>query len=170
MRLPRLPIKPCIALPALLLAGCGTSHGYPSLAQRPVERITLAVPPAPPAPPAPAPMPSDLQGKAAALLDAVRAAHATFATLDARLKTGTGGADTALGQLEAARGVTSSRVADVEALYTADRVAHAAEDGAAGEGAPLRPAAVLLAAVRAQALALLAEEDAALAKRMAPSN
>jgi hypothetical protein len=143
------------AFALLALTGCAGERGYPALTRLPAERIAMAVPPAPAAPAPVEPLPPETLARAQRLADMVRAAHQHFATLASH--------GTALSELEVARGQTSLALAQLERLYADDRIAHGEADGVAGPDAAARPAAALLARLRDEGLALLANEDAVLA-------
>ncbi|WP_260925211.1 hypothetical protein [Novosphingobium sp. 9] len=123
-----------MAASSLLLAGCVANSSYPSLAQRPIERIDNSLTPAPdtaPTPPAPPPASSDLTTRLAGLVKYAKDSDSQFQTLraDADRKisaaSGTslgsdswGNAQVAMAQLDSARGGASSAMADLDALYS----------------------------------------------------
>lgn len=145
---------------AAALGGCaGDSDAYPSLAMRPFETGTVAVPPAPPAPIRPATPPT----RVAQLRAAGTAAHADFVAQEpsaARLARAAAGqpiesnaraaALVALADLDAKRAVTASTLAAVDAL--------------AAEAAGALAADPALGAVQGEIAALLANEDEAIAR------
>lgn len=118
-----------ILLPLLALAACGAPAGYPSLAPRPIERLSTAEPAPAPAVPAPAvPLPPAL---AQAVEQALRG-HAAFEAARAaqapRIARGRGAAvgsepwiaaQQALSVLEAARGPVTTALAALDAARTA---------------------------------------------------
>ena len=155
-----------LALGAALLAGCASDAGdYPSLARRPVERISGTAPVvAPePVPNPPPPLSPELAARLAQLGNQVVAAHARFTETEPRarrLTAAAGGAavaseswavaTVALAQLESARSEAMIALADLDALYAAARIA--------GDEA------VLIGETRTRVLAVIASEDAVLAE------
>jgi len=156
----------CLTLAALILSGCGSTQGYPSLAKRPAERITgSAQPVAGETPAAPAPITADpaVPSRIAQMQERARDAHARFASLKAKVDQLTLAAKNApvaseawsvasvgLAQLESRRSEAMVALADLDSLYARNRV-----DG--GDG-------VTIAAARDQVTAWVADEDAVLAE------
>lgn len=150
---------------SLLLAGCGSTEGYPSLARRPQERITGSAPvvtqtPEPAA--APAVQNPAQQSRLAQLQEQAREAHARFIAGRAKaqqLTANARGADVAseawsvatvaLAELDSRRSEAMVALAELDAMYVRERI-----DG--GDG-------VSIAAVRDQVTAWVADEDAVLA-------
>lgn len=160
------PPLACSAI-ILLLAGCAADYStYPSLARRPAERVsgTAEVVAAAPAPLPPAPPPSaDLTTRLGQLSDQAQAAHTAFSTRRAeaqRIVAAGGGsavgsegwaqASIALAELETARSQAMIALADLDALYAAERT----------EG---RDAAAI-AATRDRVIGWIGEEDEVLAQ------
>lgn len=150
---------------ALMLAGCGSTKGYPSLAKRPQERISGSAPvaPATAAPEALTP-PVDpaLDSRLAQLRDQARAAHDRFTAQTSRTRQLVNAAQgaaiaseswsvasVALAELESRRSQAMVALGDCDALYVKQRI-----DG--GDGSSI-------AAVRDQITAWVADEDAVLA-------
>jgi hypothetical protein len=116
--------------PAILLAGCASQGDYPSLAQRPVERVEGTFTPATPEPaPAPPPAPSadllarltELQRNAFTLHDEFVAATPA-ATRLAEAAGGTGSdswasAQVALADLDSLRSRAAVSLAELDALW-----------------------------------------------------
>ncbi len=150
------------AFTLLLTSACTTGKDvYPSLARRDVERVA-ATPPAPPPPAsAPAADPS-LSGNLVRLIDQARSAHSLFNNRRSRAEQAASGlrgaagndswanAQLALADLESARSQTMVPLADLDALWTEARIAGAD--------------AVSIGAARDQVMAMVAEEDAVLAR------
>lgn len=128
LRIPRVP--PAAGLMLGMLAGCADDHGYPSLALRPIEEVSLAepVPRAVPAPTAPA----IADARYAPLLEKARAGDAVFrarlAAARATLAAGQdaapgsdrwGAAQQALSRLQDARGPAVEAVAALQAASEA---------------------------------------------------
>ncbi len=168
---------PACAL-VLLLAGCGSTAGYPSLALQPGERVAARPNPVPAPAPAPAGLSAASSARIARLIDQLGAAHRHFVALDSAragvFNAASGAApasdaalhaSTALGELEAARANSSGIASLLDAAYVDDRLANAVADGEAAAGAAPRPTAAALAAARDQALAMRAEEAAVRARR-----
>ncbi len=150
---------------ALLLSACATPDGaFPSLARRDAERVAGTINPPVVTPIAPSPEAAD--PALAARLDQIearaRAGHARFQSRESRarrLVSAARGAavaseswsvaTVAVAELEAARSQVMIALADLDALYTAKRVA--------GE------AAAPIALVRERVTALVMQEDAVLA-------
>ena len=156
---------------AALLCGCASDGQFPSLAKRPAElvaegRIARSVLPVVPRP-APVeglslPLPDDIPGRVAALIEAGRSAQARFearraATASAvaaaagaeRASDAWSKATVALADLSAARSETAVPLAELDQLYVAQRVG-------GGDGNAI-------AAARDQMTAWVADEDAVLA-------
>ncbi len=157
-------ITPAVAA-IMLLSACGSREGYPSLAKRPVERITGSDPvvaASPVVPPAPIPPDLGLQSRLARLTEQARDAHARFNSAKnktAGLVAAASGASVvseswsqatvALASLESRRSDAMIALAELDTLYVKDRI-----DG--GDGGAI-------AAVRDQITAWVADEDAVLA-------
>jgi hypothetical protein len=142
---------------AALLCGCASDGQFPSLAKRPAElvaegRIARSV----------LPLPDDIPGRVAALIEAGRSAQARFearraATASAvaaaagaeRASDAWSKATVALADLSAARSETAVPLAELDQLYVAQRVG-------GGDGNAI-------AAARDQMTAWVADEDAVLA-------
>ena len=155
----------CI-LAALLLAGCAADYdNYPSLARRPAERIKgTAEPAAPTSAPPPIVVPSgDLATRLAQLAGQAEAAHREFAGRRARAEDLVGAArgagvgseswsvaSVALADLETSRSQAMIALADLDELYTAERV---------GGGD-----AATIARTRDQVIDWIGEEDIVLAQ------
>jgi len=171
-----LRVRAAVLLAPALLGACATDNQFPSLAKSanelaaegrisacgiPVVRPTPT--PASPAVIAPQlPLPTDLAGRLAALESQARAAHAGFEGMRVRVaglvSAAVGSApasdpwsvaNVALAELSSARSETAIALADIDQLYTAQRV-----DGGDGQA---------IAAVRDQVTAWVADEDAVLA-------
>lgn len=157
-------------IPAFLLSACASTPGaYPSLARRPIERVTGTLTP-PPAPPAPAQVDPAVARQLDSLLERVRAADAKFqartggvrqtvaaATGAAKASEAWSVAMVALADLDAARSEGMVALADIDAIYAASRI----------EGEPASAAK----AAREAANALVAAQDkviAALQSSLAP--
>ena len=69
-----------------------------------------------------------------------------------------GAANDAIAVLDGQRAATAFALADIEQIYTDDRIAHALEDGASGEPGA-RPTAAAIAQTRAAIIAIIARED-----------
>jgi len=149
-----------------LIAACGSTEGYPSLARRPAERISGTAPVAAatesPVPTPAAPVDLSLQSKLARLSQQARTAHERFGTTRtraARLVASARGtamaseswsvASVALAELESRRSDAMVALADLDTLYVQTKV-----DG--GDSSAI-------AAVRDQVTAWVADEDAVLA-------
>ncbi|MGH6787706.1 MAG: hypothetical protein ACREBO_12835 [Novosphingobium sp.] len=151
---------------AAMLAGCAGSAGdYPSLARRPVERISGTAPVAAPdpAPAPPAPLSPELAARLTQLGNRVVAAHGKFTAREARARSLVGAAGgaaiaserwavatVALAELESARSEAMIALADLDALYAAARIA-GEEAGVIGE-------------TRTRVLAVIGREDEVLAE------
>jgi len=171
-------IAPALAalLGPALLGGCASANQFPSLAKGANElaaegRISACgIPVVRPEAPAPSPavvppqmpLPSDIPGRLAALESQAREARADFESKRARTASLVGAASgaavaseqwslasVAYAELSAARSRTATALADLDQLYTAQRV-----DGGDGQA---------IAAVRDQVTAWVADEDAVLA-------
>jgi len=175
----------CITMLAALalLSGC-VQNGYPSLAVRPAERITLSATSVP-SPTATPPAITALSGTALnirlnALLRDARAAHAGFlAKREATAALVNAGkaapvaseqwsvAQQAISRLGSARTSTTLALAEILRIRSDDRVAHAIADGSVGyaDGAQsgARPDAAAINAARDEVTTMIAEEDAWLA-------
>lgn len=135
----RTALLPCILSQmglAVLLAGCATSDGYPSLAPREAERTaqttvtdTDITPPPPTSPSA------DTQAQVARLVGQARAAHQRFAGARRRAESlvraaGPKGGDSwsiaavALADLDSHRSQIMSPLSDLDSLYNAERLAN----------------------------------------------
>ncbi|OBX18518.1 hypothetical protein A9995_11140 [Erythrobacter sp. QSSC1-22B] len=160
-----------LALPAfcaLALSACaGTGEDYPSLAIRDVERAKGQFEPIPVAPidvpEIPVNYEGSLEGRLATLVESARAAHARFTRSEGsarRTVAGTGraavgsdnwgAAQVALSDLESIRSDTAIALADLDILHIAASIA--AEDR------------VQIDAARETVIALVQQEDAALAE------
>lgn len=146
---------------ALMLSGCGSTKGYPSLARRPQERITGSAPVVAPAPEVVKQPEPGQQGRLAALLEKARDAHERFKALAPHTRETVAAAagapmpseswsvaTVALAQLESRRSEAMIALADLDALYVRERI-----DGDDGN---------TIAAVRDQVTAWVADEDAVL--------
>jgi len=131
---------------ALMLAGCGGVHEYPSLAQRPAETAFAQVAPAPTAPQGPAtPDPATVQQVDSLRADAARAAetfarrakeaeHLAQAARGTELGSEAWAAETvAMAALDSARSDTALPLADLDALLV--RTAVSAADSGDARGA-----------------------------------
>ncbi len=141
-------LRPLALAPLAILAGCASAGGdYPSLAQRPAERVqgTLAPDTAAEAPPPPTPPSADLVQRLAGLRQEASARHAEFtAALPAaqRLANAAGGrgtdswasAEVALADLDSLRSRAAVPLADLDALWVDATV----EDGRRDVIAPVR--------------------------------
>ena len=149
-------------LPAALLTACASTGDYPSLAQRPAERVegTFAPDTAAPAPPAPITPSADLSQRLAALERDAAAAHAEFraATPAAERLAGAAGATAsdswaaaqiALADLDSLRSRAAIALAELDVLWV-DSTVEPGPREAVGRA-------------RATVEALVAEEDAVLA-------
>jgi hypothetical protein len=133
--------------PLAILAGCASAGDYPSLAQRPAERVqgTLDPDAAEAAPTPPAPPSADLVQRLAGLRREASARHAEFtAALPGarRLANAAGGvgtdswasAEVALADLDSLRSRAAVPLADLDALWVDATV----EDGARDAIGPVR--------------------------------
>ncbi|HZU64703.1 MAG TPA: hypothetical protein VFF98_13555 [Novosphingobium sp.] len=156
-----------------LLAGCSTG-GYPSLRPRAEEQASYRTTP-PEAPRPPEALSADLGQQLARLVEEARQGHAAFlarlphaeAALAANGDSPAGTsswseANEALAELDTARAPAGQALAAITRLYVDDRLDHALDDAAAGNGLA-RPAGARLDAAQAQVAALVAEEDGKLA-------
>lgn len=126
-------------IPVFLLGACTSAAGeYPSLARRPIEQLSEALP-APPPPPAPLPLDPAVVRQLDSLLERVRAADAGFqakvpqvsrsvlaANGAARGTEAWSVAMIALTDLDAARSDAMVALADIDAVYAANRITGAA--------------------------------------------
>ena len=128
----RLPVS---LIPVLLLGACASAQGeYPSLARRPIERVTGTLQ-SPPAPPPPAAVEPAVARQLDSLLARIRAADAKFQAREARVRqlisAANGAAKAseawsramiALAELDAARSEGMVALADIDAIYAASRI------------------------------------------------
>jgi len=158
-------ITPAMAA-IMLLSACGSREGFPSLAKRPVERITGSAPvvsSSPVTPPATIPTDLGLQSRLARLTEQARDAHAHFVATKGKtagLVAAAAGAGVAseswsqatvaLASLESRRSDAMIALAELDMLYAKERI-----DG--GDGGAI-------AAARDQITAWVADEDAVLAE------
>lgn len=156
----RLPVS---LIPVILLGACASAPStYPSLARRPIERVTGTLTP-PPAPPAPAPVDPAVARQIDSLLERVRAADSKFQARTGAVRTAVAGAAgaakaseawsvamIALAGLDAARSEGMVALADIDAIYAAGRI----------EGAPASEAK----AARDAANALITAQDRVIAQ------
>ena len=149
--------------PAMLLTACASAGDYPSLAQRPVERVEGAFAADTPQPaPAPPPIPSaDLVARIAGLKRDANALHAQFvevAPAATRIATAAGAkgsdswanAQVALADLDSLRSRVAVYLADLDALWVDANVERGPRDA-------IGPA-------RDSVQALVAQEDEVLAR------
>lgn len=122
-------------IPVFLLSACAsTPDAYPSLARRPIERVTGSLTPPPP-PPAPAPIDPAVARQLDSLLDRVRSADAKFQSREGRIRQVVSAASgaakaseawsvamVALAELDAARSEGMVALADIDAIYAATRI------------------------------------------------
>ena len=149
---------------AFLLSACASAEGdYPSLARRPIERVTGSfIPPSPP--PAAIPVDPAVIRQLDSLLDRVRAADAKFharkAAVSRTIAAAAGAAKAseawsvamiALADLDAARSEGMIALADIDAIYAASRIG----GEPASEAKAARDAANLLVSAQDQAIAAL---------------
>ena len=152
-----------VLAPIVLLGACASQGDYPSLAQRPAERVAGTFAPEPgEVAPAPAPAPSaDLVARLAALQSAAKSLHAQFS--DAvpaarRLAAPSGGTGTdswasaqvALADLDSLRSRTAISLADLDALWVDSTVEAGPRD--------------VIGAARSEVEALVMQEDEVLAQ------
>lgn len=149
----------------LVLAGCAADKvNYPSLARRPIEKVseTAAATAPPPAQTAVAPVNPELSGRVASLVAKAREAHVAFVgkqAHDVQLVTAGSGAaqgseawataSIALADLESARSLAMVPLADLDQMFAAASI----------EGSDI----TAIAAGRDQVGGWVAEEDAVLA-------
>jgi hypothetical protein len=156
-------IKALIPIAPFALAACATSGEYPSLAQRPAERAqgTFTAEAAEPAPPPPVLPSADLAARLAELQRQAESAHGEFrraAPAAQRLANAAGSrgsdswasAEVALSDLDSIRSRAAIALADLDTLWV-----DATLEGGAREA---------IAVVRSSVEALIAEEDAVLAR------
>lgn len=152
-----------VAAASTVLGACAASGDYPSLAQRPAERAqgTFTTDAAEPAPPSPALPSADLAARLAELSRQAESAHGEFrraAPSAERLARSAGArgsdswasAEVALSDLDSIRSRAAIALADLDTLWV----------DATLEGGPREA----IGAVRSQVEALIADEDAALAR------
>ena len=151
-------------IPVFLLGGCAATPGeYPSLARRPIERVTGTLTPPPP-PPAPAPVDPAVALRIDSLLERVRAADAKFQAREGSVRQVVGAAAgaakaseawsvamVALADLDAARSEGMVALADIDAIYAASRI----EGEPASEAKAARDAANALVAAQDKVIASL---------------
>lgn len=148
--------RPAAAVPfALLAAACSTAGNYPSLEQRPVERVSgtaqpvapgQAAPAAAPLPPASATLPARLDALLAAAQDADArfqaarpAAERAVASAGPVASGSWSSASVALAGLETSRSHTMAALAELDGLYAEARsAAPVAESADAGAIAAVR--------------------------------
>lgn len=120
---------------AFLLSACASTPGeHPSLARRPIERVTGTLTPPPP-PPAPAPVDPAVTNQLDSLLERVRAADAKFQSRETTVRRTVAAAAgaakaseawsvamVALADLDAARSEGMIALADIDAIYAASRI------------------------------------------------
>ncbi len=183
-KLSALPIT--IMAASLALTGCSEgSDGYPSLAERPVERAT-STPPMDTITPTPgvasssasdhAAIPNDLAARLDHLVQEASSAHQTFAdkqhaaeTLVSAAGSAPAGSENwaratqALAIIESARAETAKPLGDIDRIDVDDRLAHAAQDGTSGDSAS-RPAMAAIGKARETVSAWVAEEDSVLTR------
>lgn len=147
---------------AFLLSACASTPGeYPSLARRPIERVTGTFTPPPP-PPAPAPVDPAVARQIDSLLDRVRAADAKFQAREGRVRQIVGAAAgaakaseawsvamVALADLDTARSEGMVALTDIDAIYAASRI----EGEPASEAKAARDAANALVAAQDKVIA-----------------
>ncbi len=155
----RLPVS---LIPVILLAACASKPGeYPSLARRPIERVSgsLAAPPPPAAPVSADPA---VINQIDSLLERVRAADARFKLRESRVRQAIDAAKgaakaserwslamIALADLDAARSEAMLALADIDAIYSAGRI----EGEPASEAKAARDAANALVAAQDKIIA-----------------
>ncbi len=129
--MPRFRSALILALTALSLGACAKdAASYPSLARRPIERVSGTAPVAVPSQEAQAPADPAAQGKLDSLLAQARKADRAFQAQEARTRTLVGAASgaavaseawavatVALSQLESARSDAVVAMAELDALY-----------------------------------------------------
>ncbi len=152
---------------AFLLSACASAEGeYPSLARRPIERVTgTLIPPSPP--PAAIPVDPAVTRQLDSLLERVRAADAKFHAREAKvgrtIAAAAGAAKAseawsvamiALADLDAARSEGMVALADIDAIYAASRI----EGEPASEAKAARDAANALVTNQDKVIAALQEQ------------
>ncbi len=167
-------------LAACALGGCsGEGADYPSLASRPAERLTDAAQPARPGPtpgPAAAAPTAQLAVRLDRLVAQARSAHRDFDDKRAaaeRLISAAGAAPAgsegwaratqALSGIESDRSRTAQPLVDLDRIDIDDHLAHPAKDGPDSDRST-RPDAMAIAQARETVSALVADEDAVLAR------
>jgi hypothetical protein len=152
---------PVLAGLAAIAGGCAGGGGsYPSLAMRPVESGVVTAPaPSPPAPIRPALAPGWLEDQRTA----AKALHAAFIAQEAQAERLAGAA---VGQPidNTRRGAAMVALADLDAQRGQTASVLAAVDGAAVEAATALAADPALAAVQSEIAAMLARQDAGIAR------
>jgi hypothetical protein len=122
-------------IPALLLAACSTTPAeYPSLAKRPIERVSGSFEPPPPPPP-PAPVDPAVVRSLDSLLEQVRATDTRFRAAEPGVRrqvlAASGAAmaseawsvaTVALSGLQTTRSEAMIALADIDAIYAASRI------------------------------------------------
>ncbi len=152
-----------ILAPAALLGACATQGDYPSLAERPAERVegTFAADPAPPVAVPPAPPSADLVARLASLQSDAASLHAQFtAAVPAaqRLAAAAGGTGTdswasaqvALADLDSLRSRAAVSLTDLDTMWVDSTVEANPRDA--------------IGAVRSAVEAIIAQEDEVLAQ------
>lgn len=126
---------PASLIPVILLGACASTPGeYPSLARRPLERVSGNWAP-PPAPPPPAQLDPAVAHQIDSLLERVQAADVKFQTRESRVRKVISAAKgaakaseawsvamVALADLDAARSEGMVALADIDAIYAASRI------------------------------------------------
>lgn len=149
-------------IPALLLGACSTTPGeYPSLAKRPIERVSGTLEPPPPPPP-PAPVDPAVLRSLDSLLERVREADSRFRAAEPgvrrQVQAASGAAmaseawsvaTVALSGLQTVRSEALVALAEIDSIYAAGRI----------EGEPAAEAK----ATRAAAMAIVLEQDRVIA-------
>lgn len=149
-------------IPVMLLGACASAPGdYPSLARRPIERVTGTLTPPPPQPAA-IPVDPAVVRQIDSLLARVRAADAKFQAREARVRQIIGAAASAakaseawsvamiaLADLDAARSEGMVALADIDAIYAASRI----EGEPASEAKAAREAANAIVAAQDKVIA-----------------
>ena len=155
-----------LATGALLLGGCSVGN-YPSLQHCAANPCARAAPAAgQPLPQGSAPI---LAASPLNALAKARAAYLRFHSQQAQAETAIAAAsmaapdseemaraNIAMASLEAARGETAQSLADLERIYSDDRIAHALDDAGTG---PARPSGLAIARAHDEVLGIIAEED-----------
>jgi len=134
----KISILSALVIP-LLLTGCGSQDGFPSLARRDAERISgSAEPVTPSVQPMPETKPSpELETRLAQLVGDAKAAHENFLAQRDEVERiisansgavpasdGWSNAQVALASLEAARSEGPIALAELDRLYAEERIAH----------------------------------------------